>query len=131
MEEGGHSFQIYDSHSVQQPHSLNLEITLSISDLRRDPLDAPVIIHYIPFMKSIVYSRSAQKTLARMPRNWAIRVRNKISAYSDDPAAQANNVSKLRGEDNLIRLRVGDWRVIMHDDTVLLILKVSSRGSAY
>ena len=82
-------------------------------------------------MKSIVYSRSAQKALARMPRNWAIRIRNKISAYADDPAAQANNVSKLRGQDNLIRLRVGDWRIVMHDDTVLLILKVSSRGNAY
>ena len=82
-------------------------------------------------MKSVVYSRSAQKTLARMPRNWAIRIRDKIAAYSDDPAAQANNVGKLRGDDNLIRLRVGDWRVIMHDGTVLLILKVSSRGSAY
>ena len=30
-----------------------------------------------------------------------------------------------------MRLRVGGWRVIMRDDTVLLILKVSSRGSAY
>ena len=82
-------------------------------------------------MKSVVYSRSAQKTLARMPRNGAIRIRDKISAYSDDPAAQANNVRKLRGQGNLIRIRVGDWRVIMHDDTVLLILKISSRGSAY
>ena len=42
-----------------------------------------------------------------------------------------NNVKKLKGQDNLMRLRVGDWRVIMRDSTVLLILKVSSRGSAY
>lgn len=82
-------------------------------------------------MKAIVYSRSAQRTLARIPRNWAIRIRDKIAAYAEDSAAQANNVRKLRGQDNLVRLRVGDWRVIMRDDTVLLILKVSSRGSAY
>lgn len=82
-------------------------------------------------MKAIVYSRSAQRALARIPRNWAIRIRDKIAAYAEDPAVQANNVKKLRGQDNLMRLRVGDWRVIMRDDTVLLILKVSSRGGAY
>ena len=29
------------------------------------------------------------------------------------------------------RLRVGDWRIIMRDSTVLSILDVTSRGSAY
>ena len=90
-----------------------------------------VIFHYTPSVKEIAYSRSAQKTLARMPRNWATLIRDKIAAYAEDPAAHANNVKKLRGGDNLIRLRVGDWRVIMRDGTVLLILKVVSRGSAY
>lgn len=82
-------------------------------------------------MKAIVYSRSAQKTLARMPRNQAILIRDKITGYAEDPAAYASNVKKLRGQDNLMRLRVGDWRVIMRDSTVLSILTVSSRGSAY
>ena len=82
-------------------------------------------------MKEVFYSRSAQKTLARIPSNWAIRIRDKIKSYADDPVAQSNNVKRLKGHDNLVRLRVGDWRVIMRDDTVLLILRVSSRGSAY
>ena len=66
-----------------------------------------------------------------MPRNWARRVRDKIMAYAHDPASQSNNIVRLRGQDGLVRLRVGDWRVIMRDETVLLILKVVSRGSAY
>ena len=82
-------------------------------------------------MRGIVYSRTAQKALVRMPRNWARRVRGKIRAYAADPAAQANNVTRLRGEDGLVRLRVGDWRVIMRDGTDLRILNVTSRGSAY
>jgi hypothetical protein len=48
-------------------------------------------------MKEIVYSKTAQKVLIRMPRNWAIRIRDKISAYADDPAPQANNVKALQG----------------------------------
>ena len=82
-------------------------------------------------MKAVVYSRTAQKNLTRMPQNWARRIRNKIMAYAHDPACKSNNVVRLRGQDRLVRLRVGNWRVIMRDGTVLLILKVVSRGSAY
>jgi mRNA interferase RelE/StbE len=82
-------------------------------------------------MKEIVYSKTAQKALMRMPRNWAIRIRDKIGAYAADPASQANNVKALQGTDGLSRLRVGDWRVVMCDGVVLEILDIKVRGSAY
>ena len=82
-------------------------------------------------MNAVAYSRTAQKALTRMPRNWARRIRDKIMAYAEDPAAQANNVTALKGQAGLIRLRVGDWRVIMRNESVLTILDVSSRGDAY
>jgi mRNA interferase RelE/StbE len=82
-------------------------------------------------MKMVVYSKTAQKALQRIPRNWAIRISDKIAAYASDPAAQANNVTALQGSDGLSRLRVGDWRVIMWDHVVLEILEIKSRGSAY
>ena len=82
-------------------------------------------------MREIVYSRTAQKALTRMPRNWARRIRDKIRAYAEDPTAQANNVTKLRGQDGLARLRVGDWRIILRDERILQILDVTSRGNAY
>ena len=66
-----------------------------------------------------------------MPRNRAERIRDKIRAYADDPSPQANNVTSLKGRSGLVRLRVGDWRVIMRDGTVLHILNVAGRGSAY
>jgi len=38
----------------------------------------------------------------------------------------ANNVKKLQGRENEYRLRVGDWRVIFTQDSVILdVLKVS------
>ena len=82
-------------------------------------------------MKEILYSRTAQKALTRMPRNWAERIRNKIRAYAADPASQAGNVASLKGRAGLVRLRVGSWRVIMRDGTVLHVLNVAGRGSAY
>ena len=82
-------------------------------------------------MKETVYSKTAQKALVRMPRNWAIRIRDKISAYADDPGSQANNVKALQGMDGMLRLRVGDWRIVMCDGVVLEILDIKVRGNAY
>lgn len=82
-------------------------------------------------MKEIVYSKTAQKALMRMPRNWAKRIRDKINSYAADPASQANNVKSLQGMEGMLRLRVGDWRVVMRDCVVLAIITVKPRGSAY
>jgi len=66
-----------------------------------------------------------------MPRNWSDRIRSKIEAYAEDPASQANNVAALQGRDG-IRLRVGDWRVIMNSDgEVLDVLDIAPRGGIY
>jgi mRNA interferase RelE/StbE len=65
-----------------------------------------------------------------MPRPTAERIVAKIGAYAVDPASQANNVKALKGE-NAIRLRVGEWRVIMLDGAVLDIVRIAARGSAH
>lgn len=65
-----------------------------------------------------------------MPANTAVRIRTKIVQYAADPASQANNVKALQGRQGL-RLRVGDWRVIMDDGVVLEILEIGPRGSIY
>lgn len=82
-------------------------------------------------MKPVSYTRAALKALRRMPRNTALLICSKIDAYAADPASQANNVTALKGR-NGIRLRVGDWRVIMDDQgTVLAVLDIDPRGSVY
>ena len=82
-------------------------------------------------MKQISYTRAALKTLARMPTNTATLIRSKILAYAEDPAVQANNVTALKGRTG-IRLRVGDWRVIMDDrGNVLAVLEIGPRGRVY
>ena len=58
------------------------------------------------------------------------RILEKIADYAADPASQANNVTALRGRSS-IRLRVGDWRVIMEDGEVLEVVQVGPRGGIY
>jgi mRNA interferase RelE/StbE len=82
-------------------------------------------------MKVVAYTRTAQKALMRMPRNLALRIREKVRSFAEDPASQANNVKALRGLDGVVRLRVGDWRVIIRDGVIIEILEVKPRGSAY
>ena len=66
-----------------------------------------------------------------MPANTATLIRSKIEAYAHDPASQANNVRSLKGREG-IRLRVGDWRVILDDqDNVLAVLDIGARGGIY
>jgi mRNA interferase RelE/StbE len=81
-------------------------------------------------MKEVTYSRAAIKVLRKMPRNTAQRIMAKVDDYASDPAAQANNVTALKGREG-IRLRVGDWRVIMDDGIVLAVLEIGPRGGIY
>lgn len=82
-------------------------------------------------MKQISYTRAALRALQRMPANTAALIRAKIAAYAEDPASQANNVKPLKGRTG-IRLRVGDWRVIMDDQgNVLAVLEIGPRGGVY
>jgi mRNA interferase RelE/StbE len=82
-------------------------------------------------MKQISYTKAAIKALRRMPSNTAALIRVKIEAYAEDPNSQANNVKPLKGREG-IRLRVGDWRVIMDDHgNVLAILDIGPRGGVY
>jgi len=81
-------------------------------------------------MKPITFTRSAAKALRRMPANTAARIVAKVEEYAADPASQANNVKALKGRDG-VRLRVGDWRVIMEDGIVLQVLEIGPRGGIY
>ena len=81
-------------------------------------------------MKQVVYTRAALRVLHRLPANTATRIRTKIAEYAANPAAQANNVKALQGRE-AIRLRVGNWRVIMEDGVVLEVLEIGPRGSIY
>ena len=81
-------------------------------------------------MKPITYTRAALKVLRRMPANTAGRIVEKVEEYARDPATLANNVTALKGREG-IRLRVGDWRVIMHDGLVLAVLEIGPRGGIY
>lgn len=82
--------------------------------------------------RRVRYSRDASRTLKRVDRRTARRIRDKIGLLETDPDALANNISALKGEPGVMRLRIGDWRVIYAEGPgSLCVLKIAPRGSAY
>ena len=82
-------------------------------------------------MKQIVYSKESLKTLNRIPKSDALRIRSKIRQYAESPESLVNNVKALAGSP-FLRLRVGDWRVVMDDHIhVLGIVRIGPRGGIY
>lgn len=81
--------------------------------------------------RTVIFHTAARRTLRRIPANEAVRIREKISLYAEQPEALKANVKKLQGREGF-RLRVGNWRIIFDENgDVLDILEIDSRGSIY
>jgi mRNA interferase RelE/StbE len=82
-------------------------------------------------VKAVQYLPQAQKALLRHRSN-SKRIMAKISAYAEDPASQENNVKRLAGRPRVMRLRVGDFRVLFTEDAKsILVIDIGPRGSIY
>jgi mRNA interferase RelE/StbE len=81
---------------------------------------------------SITFARSARKELEKLPSTIAERILFKIEALSVNP--RPSGVIKLRGQSNLWRLRVGDYRIVYSIDDVAKLIDISivrHRGDVY
>ena len=83
-------------------------------------------------MADVVYSKAALRALTRLPADVSRKIRLKIEQYAAEPESLANNVKALRGEPGVLRLRVGDWRVLFTEEGVVVaVIKIAPRGDAY
>ena len=83
-------------------------------------------------MHEVRIGRSATKELESLPGNILERVAKKIDSLADQP--RPAGCKKLRGADDLWRIRVGDYRIIYAvDDTaaVVEIRIIRHRKDAY
>lgn len=81
----------------------------------------------------ILFTRTADKTLRKLPQEIAQRIRRRLDNIAADPYAVHLDVTKLQNRPGY-RLRVGDWRVIYEiesEELLLLVLRIGSRGEIY
>ncbi len=74
----------------------------------------------------------AEKSLDRVPRALRLRIIEALERLRNNP--RPSSVKKLGGEENLWRIRVGDYRVVyeIHDDRLLiLVVRIGHRKDIY
>lgn len=80
----------------------------------------------------LVIKRKALKELARFPRSIQEKLEIKIDALVDDPLP--DGVKKLEGEDDMYRIKQGDYRAVYQIDFKVhrvTVLAVFHRGVGY
>ena len=81
---------------------------------------------------SVIFARSARKELESLNAALVKRIFPKIEALAKEP--RPKGCRKLKGEKNLWRIRVGDYRVIyaIYDERkVIDIIAIRHRRAAY
>ncbi|MCD6372967.1 MAG: type II toxin-antitoxin system RelE/ParE family toxin [Thermococcus sp.] len=85
------------------------------------------------FENRVLISKKALKELQGIPQHEKELIKDRISKLSFFPLAHLD-VQKLKGYENVYRLRVGQYRVIfeyLKEDRVVKILKVGKRENVY
>ena len=81
-------------------------------------------------MKQIEYSESARKFLLKCDKTLSIKILTKIEKLSTSP--QQVQIKKLKTNENLFRIRVGDYRIIFQNYLdAILIMKIGHRKDIY
>jgi mRNA interferase RelE/StbE len=83
-------------------------------------------------MYTILYKKSVEKDLRKLPAAHREIIILKIQALATDP--RPSSITKLRGASNLYRIRHTDYRIIYQlndDELIVLVVKVGHRREIY
>jgi mRNA interferase RelE/StbE len=81
---------------------------------------------------TIKFSRRAERDFRDLPKSVQLKLVPKIDSLADEP--RPRGVKKLEGEEELYRIRVGDYRVIyqVQDKAlIVLVIKIADRKEVY
>ena len=80
-------------------------------------------------MYKIVTKKKAKKFIDKLPKNERLRIAKAIQALPN-----GEDIKKLKGYTDLLRLRVGDYRIIYtvnHSELVVIVVDAGNRGQIY
>ena len=80
-------------------------------------------------MYHIIIKKKAKKFIDKLPANERKRV---VSAIEQLPNGE--DIKKLKGHEDLLRLRVGDYRIIYSVDNgklIVYVIDIDNRGDVY
>jgi mRNA interferase RelE/StbE len=74
----------------------------------------------------VVLSKTAEKSLSKLPSPIVQKIIPVLSSLATDP--RPSGCKKLKGFENLWRIRIGNYRVIYSVDDVILLIDVREIG---
>ena len=80
-------------------------------------------------MYKIIIKKKAKKFIDKLPKNERLRIAKAIEALPN-----GEDIKKLKGYTDLLRLRVGDYRIIYtvnHGELVVIVIDAGNRGKIY
>lgn len=83
-------------------------------------------------LHTIKFKKSAEKDFGKLPSNYQRLIAGRIDTLIEDPHPAGSE--KLKGRDDVYRVRQGDWRILYTvDDSerIVTILGIGPRGSIY
>ncbi len=80
-------------------------------------------------MYRIIIKKRAKKFIDKLPKNERLRI-----ALAIEMLPEGEDIKKLKGHDDLLRLRVGDYRIIYtvdHGELIVIVIDAGNRGEIY
>jgi len=84
--------------------------------------------------RRVVITKPAQKDLAKLEPRTKEMIIHSLSKLESIPSLSMADLKKLQGVNDLWRLRVGDWRILLrfNDNRIIIYaLRVNHRREAY
>jgi len=82
----------------------------------------------------IEFVKSARKEFERLPARIRTKTAEALNLLSQNPYSELLRIKKLKGAENLYRIRLGDYRVgyeIRNERLIVLVIKIGHRREVY
>ena len=82
----------------------------------------------------VKFTKSARKEFQRLPKRIQARVVEALSFLAGNPYSELLQIKKLRGVDELYRIRIGDYRLVYTieaEELIVILVKIGHRREVY
>ena len=82
----------------------------------------------------VKFTKSARKEFQRLPKRIQARVVEALSFLAGNPYSELLQIKKLRGVDELYRIRIGDYRLaytIQAEELIVIRITIGQRREVY
>jgi mRNA interferase RelE/StbE len=82
----------------------------------------------------VEFTRSAEKEFKRLSVRMQSTTVEALQVLSQNPYSELLNIKKLKGAEDLYRIRLGDHRIVyemQNDRLVILVIKLAHRSKIY